>query len=101
MQNICSLRTLLSFFLDNVQRKDIFYIILLKDGLVTVPKQWLTDDKKYTFWPSNVNTAQCVNLIKSCAEVNIQWEKYEIDFIYGTAGLYLFLNYVYIHLDLQ
>ncbi|XP_070168239.1 IgA FC receptor-like isoform X2 [Polyergus mexicanus] len=58
------------------------------DGLVTVPKLWLTDDKKYTFWPSNVHTAQCINLIKSCAEVNVQWEKYEIEFIYGTAETY-------------
>lgn len=75
-------------FLEKVQEKDIFYIILLKDGLVTVPKQWLTNDKKYTFWPSNVNSAQRINLIKSCAEVNVQWEKCEIEFIYGTAGKY-------------
>lgn len=77
----------LLFFPENVKKKDTFYIILLKDGLVTVPKQWLTDDKKYIFWPSNVNATQRINLIKSCAQVDIQWEKYEIEFIYGTAGI--------------
>lgn len=36
-----------------------------------------------------------MNLIKSYAEVNIQWEKYEIQFIYGT-GNYFKLNLLYL-----
>ncbi|XP_039309569.1 uncharacterized protein LOC120358671 isoform X2 [Solenopsis invicta] len=71
--------------IEKVQKNDKFYIVLLKDGLVTVPKQWLTNDKKYTYWPSDINTAQRMNLIKSCAEVNLEWEKYEIECRYGTA----------------
>ncbi|XP_071578187.1 uncharacterized protein [Temnothorax nylanderi] len=74
--------------IEKVQKNDKFYIVLLKDGLVTVPKQWLTDDKKYTYWPSDVNTTQRTNLIKSCAEVNLEWEKYEIECRYGTAETY-------------
>ncbi|XP_024889755.1 uncharacterized protein LOC112466100 isoform X2 [Temnothorax curvispinosus] len=70
--------------IEKVQKNDKFYIVLLKDGLVTVPKQWLIDDKKYTYWLSDVNTAQRMNLIKSCAEVNLEWEKYEIECRYGT-----------------
>ncbi|XP_039313728.1 uncharacterized protein LOC120356872 isoform X2 [Solenopsis invicta] len=71
--------------IEKVQKNDKFYIVLLKDGLVTVPKQWLTNDKKYTYWPSDINIAQRMNLIKSCAEVNLEWEKYEIECRYGTA----------------
>ncbi|XP_039312369.1 myb-like protein U isoform X2 [Solenopsis invicta] len=74
--------------IEKVQKNDKFYIVLLKDGLVTVPKQWLTNDKKYTYWPSDINIAQRMNLIKSCAEVNLEWEKYEIECRYGTAETY-------------
>ncbi|XP_039313137.1 uncharacterized protein LOC120356760 isoform X3 [Solenopsis invicta] len=75
-------------FPEKVQKNDKFYIVLLKDGLVTVPKQWLTNDKKYTYWPSDINIAQRMNLIKSCAEVNLEWKKYEIECRYGTAETY-------------
>jgi hypothetical protein len=74
--------------IENVHTKDKYYVMLLEDGLVTVPKQWLTDNKKYTFWPSNVNQEQRINLIKSCAEVNEGWDKYKIQIIYGVAANY-------------
>ncbi|XP_039304613.1 uncharacterized protein LOC120357648 isoform X2 [Solenopsis invicta] len=84
--------------IEKVQKNDKFYIVLLKDGLVTVPKQWLTNDKKYTYWPSDINIAQRMNLIKSCAEVNLEWEKYEIECRYGTAeALYLLIVIIFIH----
>lgn len=80
------MKQLILFFIEREQNNDLFYILLLKDGLVTVPKQWITNDKKYTFWPSNMTASQCINLVKFCEPVNEKWDKYKIEHIYGTSG---------------